>query len=186
MTRFHECDTPMEGLVILERQKMRDSRGYFERVFCQNDLAVYLNERTIQQINHTSTTKEGIVRGMHYQHPPFGELKIVTCMAGTVFDVVLDLRQGSATFLQYYSIVLRGGDEISVLIPEGFAHGFQSLSDDCRLLYLHSNSYQPDSMGVVNALDPLIGIEWPRPIFERSARDSQAPFLDEFFSGVAV
>lgn len=175
----------IDGLAIIRHSSISDERGSFRRLFCRATLSRLLVERTLQQINHSYTKAEGTVRGLHFQMPPNSEVKIVTCVRGAVWDVAVDLRRGSPTFLQYQAITLSEAGDCSYFIPEGFAHGFQTLAPDSELLYLHTANFDPDSEGTVNAADPMLGIGWPRPISKRSARDSQAPMLDSNFEGVS-
>jgi dTDP-4-dehydrorhamnose 3,5-epimerase len=176
----------MVGLYEVLRQPLGDERGFLERLFCQETLGNLLSGKSIRQINHTLTRKEGTVRGLHFQYPPYAETKIVTCIKGTVWDVALDLRQGSPTFLQYHPLVLSEDNLRSFLIPEGFAHGFQTLTPDCEMLYFHTADYQAEAEGAINALDPHLAIAWPKSVTERSARDQGHPMLTEDFLGISL
>jgi dTDP-4-dehydrorhamnose 3,5-epimerase len=122
---------------------------------------------------------------MHFQHPPHVEMKLVSCLRGEVFDVAVDIRRDSATFLHWHGELLSDTNHKSLLIPEGFAHGFQSLTPNCELLYLHTAAYVPDAAGALHALDPALEIEWPLEIGEMSQRDRSHPFIDERFRGVS-
>lgn len=143
-------------------------------------------EHPIAQINHTLTSRAGTVRGMHFQYPPSAETKLVSCLRGEIFDVALDLRRGSATFLRWHGAVLSAGNRRSLLIREGFAHGFQALTDDCELIYLHTAAYRQEAEGAVNALDPHLAIAWPLPVTDLSDRDRNHPFIDSRFTGVVL
>jgi dTDP-4-dehydrorhamnose 3,5-epimerase len=184
MKRFTLTDTPLAGLALLTRHPIGDQRGYLERLFCRMELADLLEGRGIEQINHTLTAKAGTVRGMHFQYPPHAEMKLVTCLKGEVFDVAVDLRRHSPTFLCWHAEHLSAANHRTLIIPEGFAHGFQTLTDDCELLYLHTAAYHADAEGALNALDPRLGIAWPLPVGDRSDRDQAHPFLDDSFTGV--
>lgn len=184
--RFNIIDTPLKDLKIIQRSPIGDERGYFERLFCSKELMELAHERNIVQINHTLTTKQGSVRGMHFQHAPYGEIKIVSCVRGKVFDVVVDLRRGSPTFLQWYAHVLSADNHLSLLIPEGFAHGFQTLEDKCEMLYFHTAEYEPNAEGAVNAQDPMLAICWPLSITELSERDRLHPMLTHDFGGLIL
>ena len=177
---------PLDGLTMLQRKPVGDHRGFLERVYCSHDLADCLGGRTITQINRTVTARRGTVRGMHFQQQQHAEMKFVNCLRGEVFDVAVDLRRGSPTFLRWHAEILSGANHRTLVIPEGFAHGFQTLTDDCELLYLHTAHWTPSAEGAVNAVDPRIGIDWPLEISERSPRDTQHPFLTTDFSGVAL
>lgn len=178
--------TPLAGLKIVQRRCIEDSRGYFSRFFCADELRDAGFRRSIAQINHTLTRHSGAVRGMHFQNPPHAETKMVSCLRGRVFDVAVDLRRGSPTFLSWHGEILSAENRKSLLIPEGFAHGFQTLSDDCELLYLHSAPYAPLAEGALNARDPRLSIDWPLPIGEMSERDRLHPNLASDFPGIEL
>jgi dTDP-4-dehydrorhamnose 3,5-epimerase len=185
VSRFEVLDTPLSALKVLVRLPIQDSRGYFERLFCTSELRPFLPaEKRIEQVNHTLTITRGTVRGMHFQHPPHAEVKIVSCLRGEVFDVAVDLRRESPTFLRAHGTTLSAENHQSMLIPERFAHGFQTCTDDVELLYFHTAAYRPDDEGGLNALDPRLDIPWPEPICERSARDLAYPFLTDGFAGL--
>jgi dTDP-4-dehydrorhamnose 3,5-epimerase len=186
MIRFATHDTPIAGLKIIERKPLGDERGFLQRLFCQESLATLLGGRTIQQINHTLTRHLGAVRGMHFQHPPHAEIKVVSCLKGKVWDVAVDLRKGSPSFLQHHSVTLSEDVPQSFLIPEGFAHGFQALTPDCELIYVHTADYNGAAEGGLNALDPRLGIQWPIAVTELSKRDAEHPMLTDSFVGMDV
>jgi dTDP-4-dehydrorhamnose 3,5-epimerase len=186
MSRLIIEKTPIDGLKVIHRQPIGDERGYLERMFCSDELKSIISQRSIVQINHTLTAKTGTVRGIHFQYPPHAEMKLVSCLGGEVFDVAVDLRKDSPTFLQWHAEVLTESNHKTFVIPEGFAHGFQTLTDDCELLYLHTAAYAPDAEAVLNALDPRVAIAWPIPIAERSARDQQQVMLASEFSGLSL
>jgi dTDP-4-dehydrorhamnose 3,5-epimerase len=186
MSRFVIEKTPIDGLHVIQRKPIGDERGYLERMFCGDELKSIIGQRSIVQINHTLTAKAGTVRGMHFQHPPHAEMKLVTCLRGEIFDVAVDLRKGSPTFLQWHAEVLTEANHKTFVIPEGFAHGFQAFTNDCELLYLHTAAYAPDAEAGLNALDPRLAIAWPMPITERSARDQQHAMLTSEFSGLSL
>lgn len=184
--RFDILDTSLTGLKFLQRNPIGDSRGHLERLFCDNELSGILGEKMIRQINRTLTEKTGTVRGMHYQHPPCAETKFITCLRGEVYDVAVDLRAGSPTFLRWHAEVLNEGNWKTLIIPEGFAHGFQTMTDNCELLYFHTEHYNPEAEAGVHAMDPALAIQWPLPVSEQSNRDQQHPMIDQTFKGVAV
>ena len=186
MSRFVLNQTPIAGLQVIQRQPIGDERGYLERMFCSEELQSIVGIRKIVQINHTKTAKTGTVRGMHFQYPPHAEMKLVSCLRGEVFDVAVDLRQGSSTFLKWYGEVLSEVNHKTFVIPQGFAHGFQTLTDNCELLYLHTAAYRPEAEAGLNALDERLAIKWPLPITERSMRDQQHPTLADDFAGIKL
>jgi dTDP-4-dehydrorhamnose 3,5-epimerase len=186
MTRFDFHQTPLPGLMLIQRKPIEDSRGFLARVFSVDELRLVGMEKPIAQINHTLTRSKGAVRGLHFQNLPHAEVKLVSCMAGAVFDVAVDLRTGSATFLRWHGEVLSAENQRSLLIPEGFAHGFQALTVDAQLLYLHTGTYHPESEGALNFEDPALGIQWPLPVGDLSDRDRAHPFIDTHFSGIRL
>jgi dTDP-4-dehydrorhamnose 3,5-epimerase len=184
MKRFTIFDTPIADLKIIERQKLGDSRGFLSRLFCAKELSAAGWRKPIAQINQTITKKQGTIRGMHFQHPPYAEIKLVTCLRGAIWDVAVDIRAGSPTFLQWHAEELSDANQRAMLITEGFAHGFQTLSNECELIYLHSMAYTQEAETGLNPKDPMLSITWPRAITELSARDALHPMLDHRFRGV--
>lgn len=186
MARFEIIALPLEGLKLVKRKPLFDARGFLSRLFCGEEFEQAGINFPIKQINHTLSLQQGTVRGMHFQRPPYAEAKIVSCLVGSVFDVAVDLRVSSPTYLQWHGEVLSSENQNSLHIPEGFAHGFQTLTEDCELLYLHSASYYPAAEGALNATDPCLSIAWPLPIEERSDRDKNHPFVNHLFCGVSL
>lgn len=178
--------TPLDGLKIVQRHPRGDARGFLARLFDAADLAACGWVGAIAQVNHTYTAQSGTIRGMHYQLPPYAEMKLVSCIRGAVWDVAVDLRAGSPTFLQWHAERLSADNGRALLIPEGFAHGFQALSDDAEMLYCHSAPYSPRAEAGLHFQDARIGISWPQPPTLVSERDQQHPRLDAAFSGVAL
>ena len=185
-SRFDILDTPLERLKLIQRKPIGDHRGYLERMFCAEELWPLIPGKRIVQINHTLTAKRGTVRGLHFQYPPHAEAKFVSCLRGEVFDVAVDLRQGSPTFLHWYAEILSGANHKTLVIPEGFAHGFQALTKDCEVLYFTTAAYQPSAEGGLSAQDPKLSIRWPIAVTELSRRDAAHPPVTEGFIGVAV
>ncbi len=186
MSRFEVSATPLPGLNLVQRQRLGDSRGFLSRLFCAEELASAGFNLPIAQINHTYTARMGTVRGMHFQRPPHAEVKLVSCLRGEVWDVAVDVREGSATFLHWHAEVLSADNRRALLIPAGFAHGFQALSDDVELLYCHSAAHAPQSEGGLNPHDERLAIAWPQVITELSARDAGHPRITESFKGVTT
>lgn len=177
--------TALHGLTVVEPKVMRDNRGAFYRVFCQDELAAHLSV-DIKQINHSYTKHRGSVRGLHFQYEPNAEIKLVSCLVGAVYDVVVDIRKNSPTFLQHFTIELSAQNKKMLCIPKGFAHGFQTLVDDTSLLYCHSASYTPDNEGGLNVTDPLLDISWPLGFYDISTRDTSHPMLNKDFQGIRI
>jgi dTDP-4-dehydrorhamnose 3,5-epimerase len=165
---------------------MSDERGFLERLYCDSELTAEGIRLPIVQANRTMTVRKGTIRGMHFQNPPHTETKLVSCLSGRVFDVAVDLRRGSPTFLHWHGEELSAGNHKSMLIPAGFAHGLQTLENDCELLYFHSAAYAAEAEGGIHPQDPKIGIAWPLPIAEMSSRDQDHPALAAEFKGLAL
>lgn len=179
-------DTPLADLKIVQSVPHRDARGAFTRFFCAEELEPVLGPRQIVQINHSRTSRTGAVRGMHFQRAPHAEMKMIRCLRGRVWDVAVDLRAGSPTFLQWHAQELAHDDAQMLVIPEGFAHGFQVLELDSELLYLQTASYHPPSEGGLRHNDPRLAIAWPLPPQDLSPRDLSHPLLGADFTGVAL
>jgi dTDP-4-dehydrorhamnose 3,5-epimerase len=182
--RFAFIPTPLAGLMVIQRKPIADERGTLERLFCANEFAAEKIQLSIVQTNRTLTARKGTVRGMHFQYPPHAETKLVSCLAGKVFDVAIDLRRGSPTFLRWHAEELSSENHKSLLIPTGFAHGLQTLADASELLYFHSTAYMADAEGGIHPSDPKVGITWPLPVAEMSVRDRSHPALPSDFTGL--
>jgi dTDP-4-dehydrorhamnose 3,5-epimerase len=186
MTRFDFIATPLDGLTLVQRKAIEDQRGFLSRFYCDDEFREAGLTKAIAQVNQTLTRGKGAVRGLHFQYPPYAEAKLVSCLHGEIFDVAVDLRRGSPTFLHWHGEILSGTNRKSLLIPEGFAHGFQTLTADCELFYLHTASYHPESEGALNVADPELDISWPLEITEISDRDRNHPFVSQTFQGVLL
>jgi dTDP-4-dehydrorhamnose 3,5-epimerase len=184
--RFDLQPTTLTGLHLLTRKPLDDDRGWFERLLCVDELQEVLGKRSVVQINRTLTQKIGSVRGMHFQHAPSAEMKLISCLRGEVFDVAVDLRPGSATFLHWHAELLSADNRKTLAIPEGFAHGFQTLTNDCEMLYVHTAAYDSAAEGGINPQDPMLAIPWPLPIAGLSARDANHPMITSDFEGVCL
>jgi dTDP-4-dehydrorhamnose 3,5-epimerase len=186
MSRFQVRNTPIAGVRVIERARLADERGFLTRLFCADELAAAGWLQPVAQINHTLTRLQGTVRGMHFQRPPHAEAKLVSCIRGRVWDVAVDLRQGSPTFLTCFGTDISADNGCALMIPDGVAHGFQTLTADCELVYLHSAAYHPASEGGVRPNDPAVPIQWPLTITEMSARDRAHPLLTPQFQGLCL
>lgn len=176
--------TPIAGVFEALTEVVQDHRGHFARLFCRNDLAVAHLDRPIIQINHSRTSSVGAVRGLHFQLPPKAEAKWVRCLKGRVFDVAVDLRRGSPTFLRWHAVELDALQMNAIFIPEGCAHGFQVLEPNSELLYLHSDSYSPADERGLRIDDPRLAIGWPLAPTDISKRDKSHPLIDDAFEGI--
>ena len=184
--RFDFIESPIKGLYTIKRNPIGDHRGFFSRFFCAEEFRKCGLVKNIAQINHSLTAKKGTVRGLHFQYPSYSEVKIVSCVQGKVLDVAVDIREGSPTFLQHYVEVLSAENQTSLYIPEGFAHGFQALSDNCELLYLVTSPFESTAEGALNINDPKLEINWPLPIAELSERDKNNPMIKKNFKGIGL
>lgn len=179
-------ETPLDGAYVIELEPFRDERGFFARTFCQKEFAAIGFHKQIVQINHSVTKQKGTIRGMHYQLPPTCETKIIRCVQGEVFDVMVDIRASSPTFMQWYGVELSKDNLRMVYIPDGFAHGFQSITDNVELIYHHSAFYKPEYEGGFKFDDPALAIEWPLPIVAISPKDQSYPLIDNNFKGIEI
>ena len=186
MRRFEIIFTPLSDLVVVQRKAVEDERGFLSRLFCSEELQAHGWSGEVKQVNHTLTREAGVVRGMHYQIPPKAEAKLVSCIRGAVWDVALDLRKNSPTFLKWHAQEISAANKRALLIPPGFAHGFQSLTTDCELIYFHSEPYDEVLERGLVPVDPLLKIYWPLQISFMSQRDSNHLLLDENFQGVIL
>ena len=186
MNRLQFQKLKLEGLFLITREDLGDERGFLSRFWCSHEMRTtgWLNE--IAQINFTFNKESGTVRGMHFQKRPYGEKKLISCLKGAIWDVAADLRPDSPTYLKWHAEELTEKNKKAFLIPEGFAHGYQTLTDDVELLYCHSKPFNKDSEGGVNPTDPLLEIEWPSEITVISSRDSNHPLIDDNFNGIQL
>lgn len=176
--------TALEGLFIVELTPMSDERGWFARTYCKKEFEKIGIKKEWVQFNHSFTSKKGTLRGMHFQLPPNSEAKLIRCISGAVYDVALDLRKDSPTFLKWFGVELSAENKKMILIPEGFAHGFQTLADGSELIYHHSEFYTPDSEGAVRYDDPRVNIHWPLEVLNISEKDSKRLYLTADFKGI--
>jgi dTDP-4-dehydrorhamnose 3,5-epimerase len=176
-------ETPLPGAYVIELEPIRDERGLFTRTFCQEEFGQIGFHKQIVQINHSVTRKRGTIRGMHYQHPPACEAKLIRCIHGGVFDVMVNLRADSPTFLHHYGVELSKNNMRMVFIPEGFAHGFQTLTDETELIYHHSAFYSHKCEHGLRYDDPALAIHWPLPAGAVSLKDQSHPLIDDRFKG---
>jgi dTDP-4-dehydrorhamnose 3,5-epimerase len=183
MSNITAKDTAISGVQVINRSRKADDRGFLERLFDATQLQPVLAGRKVEQINRTKTLKVGTVRGMHLQLSPAAELKIVSCLHGSVFDVAVDLRPGSPTFGTWFGCELTSDNGRALVIPEGCAHGVQALQDDCDLLYVHTAPYTAAQERGLDPLDPDVGIMWPIVPTSLSARDISLPPLSQWKRG---
>ncbi|MEO6729917.1 MAG: dTDP-4-dehydrorhamnose 3,5-epimerase [Ferruginibacter sp.] len=176
--------TSLKDSYLIELNPIVDDRGWFARTYCKNEFDQIGHDKEWVQLNHSFTNYAGTVRGMHYQLPPFSDVKLVRCIAGSVYDVIVDLRKESETFLMYFGAELSARNKKMMYIPEGFAHGFQALTNDCELLYHHSQFYMPGVEAGIKYNDKAVNINWPLPVKNVSSRDDSHPAIDVNFKGL--
>ncbi len=179
-------ETPLEGVFSLESKYFSDKRGSFSRLYCDRELAPTLKNRKIVQVNISKTVKKGSIRGMHFQLPPHAEMKLIRCIKGQIFDVAVDLRKNSKTFLQWYAQVLTPEKNNMLVVPEGCAHGFQTLEANTELLYFHTSHYESEFEGGILFDDPALNIKWPIRYTDISERDKKHPIINDEFSGIKI
>lgn len=156
-------ETKLKGAFIIEIDLLEDERGFFARTFCEKEYEKYGLNPHIAQCNLSFNKKKGTLRGMHYQIAPYEEVKLVSCTRGAIYDVIIDLRPQSSTFEQWFSVKLSLENHKMFYIPEGFAHGFQTLEDNTEVFYQISEYYHPEAAKGIRWDDPVFGIEWPKP-----------------------
>jgi len=176
--------TPLAGAYTIDLQPFSDERGWFARFYCKDEFAQIGHTKEWVQMNHSVSNEKGTLRGLHFQLPPYRETKMVRCIRGVVLDVIVDLRRDSPSFLSYFAQELSAENRKMLYIPEGFAHGFQTLTDNAELIYLHTEFYRPNAEGGLRYDDPALGIHWPLTVAIVSERDSKHPFIDKNFKGI--
>jgi len=176
--------TPLDGSYIVYPEVREDERGWFARTYCKKEFARIGHQKEWVQLNHSSSKDKGTLRGLHYQLKPYSEVKLVRCVFGKVFDVIVDLREGSESFLQWFAAEISEENRKMMYIPEGFAHGFQCLTDNCQLIYHHSEFYNPEAEAGLKFDDPRLNIKWPFPVTNISDRDLSHAYIDETFKGI--
>lgn len=176
--------TTLKDSYLITLDKFKDDRGWFTRTFCKKEFKEFVGDIEWVETNHSYTRFKGTLRGMHFQMPPFSEAKLVRCIRGTIFDVIVDLRKGSETFLHWYGVELSFANQKMLYVPKGFAHGFQSLEDRIEMIYCHSSYYNSQYESGINFDDPRLNIQWRcRPV-NISERDRSFSFLDDSFEGI--
>ena len=176
--------TPLAGSYVIGLAPISDNRGWFSRFYCKEEFLQIGHSKEWVQANHSVTHALGTIRGLHFQRPPNAEIKLVRCISGAVYDVIVDLRKNSATFLQWFGVELSAANKQMLYIPEGFAHGFQTLQNDTELLYFHSEFYAPGAEEGLPYNDDTLNIRWPLPVTELSQRDQEHSFINKNFQGI--
>jgi len=176
----------LKGAFTIDVQPFQDSRGFFTRTFCEKEFVGNGLVQHFVQANHSGTHGKGVIRGMHFQHDPFCEVKLVKCVQGGIFDVIIDVRAGSPTFLQWFGAEISAENKRMMYVPAGFAHGFQSLSDYSEITYMVSAFYNKESERGIRYDDTAVKIEWPLPVSLVSDKDQAIPLIDSAFKGVIL
>lgn len=169
--------TSLAGAYVIDLQKIEDERGFFARSWCVHEFAEHDLDTRLVQCNISFNKAQGTVRGMHYQAPPFAETKLVRCTQGAIYDVIIDLRPTSPTFLQWLGVVLSAENRALLYVPQGFAHGFQTLVDNTEVFYQMSEFYAPEAAHGLRWDDPNVKVQWPLPITVMSLKDQSYPDL---------
>lgn len=176
--------TPLVGAYTIELEKRGDDRGFFARMFCQKEFGEHGLETNFVQMNNSLSTKAGVLRGMHYQLPPNGEVKVVRCVRGALYDFIADIRPDSPTFGKWFGAELSAENRTMMYVPRGFAHGFLTLTDDTEAVYLVSDFYSPEDERGVRYDDPALNVQLPGPVTEISPKDAAWPDLENAFHGL--
>ena len=172
------AEAPLPGAYVIELEKRSDERGFFARVFCEKEFAEQNLASRFVQANNSLAREKGTLRGMHYQLRPAAEVKLVRCIRGALYDVILDLRDGSPSFGQHFGIELTGENRKMLYVPKGFAHGFITLEDDTETFYFADEFYSPERERGIRWNDPRFGIQWPLDPVVISEKDSGHPDFD--------
>lgn len=178
--------TPLQGAFTIDLEKRGDDRGFFARLFCEDEFRAAGLETHFVQINNSDSAKRGTLRGMHYQLPESAEVKVVRCIKGALFDVIVDLRPDSPTYKKWFGAELSAENRTMMYVPRGFAHGFITIEENTEAFYLVSNRYDPKAERGLRFNDPAFGIEWPLSPSELSEKDGKWPDFDPEFHGVEL
>ena len=172
-------ETRLKGAFIIELEPHADERGFFARTFCAREFSDHGLETEFVQCNLSLSLQRGTLRGLHFQRAPWGEAKLVRCVRGAIWDVIVDLRPESATFGRHYAVEISAENRDALYVPKAFAHGFQTLADDCEVYYQMSSHHVPEAAAGIRAEDPALGIKWPLPVTQISDKDCVLPTLAE-------
>ena len=179
-------ETPIKGAYIIELEPFHDNRGLFARTFCKREFEKIGHKKEFVQFNHSVTLHKGTMRGMHYQVPPGSEIKLIRCIRGKVFDVIIDLRCESPTFLKYFTAELGELNMKMIYVPEGFAHGFQTLENNSQLIYHHTQYYNSSDERGIRYNDPAINVNWPLDPVNITDKDKNYPLIENSFKGIKI
>ena len=172
-------ETRLSGAFVIELEPHADERGFFARTFCAREFSAHGLETEFVQCNLSLNHQKGTLRGLHFQSAPWGEAKLVRCIRGVIWDVIVDLRRGSPTFGAHVALELSAENRRAICVPKSFAHGFQTLTDSSEVFYQMSGFYVADASAGIRADDPALGINWPLPVTQISDKDRRLPLLAE-------
>jgi dTDP-4-dehydrorhamnose 3,5-epimerase len=178
--------TGLKGSFTIEVKPFVDERGFFTRIFCENEFETHGLKKEVVQANQSFTKGIGSIRGLHMQLPPHAETKVIKCISGKVFDVIVDVRRNSPTFLKWFGAELSAKNKLMMYVPEGFAHGFQTLTEEAEIIYFVSQFYHKPSERTIRFDEPRVNIKWPLPLNHISEKDKQANFLEGDFPGCII
>ncbi|MCE7981218.1 MAG: dTDP-4-dehydrorhamnose 3,5-epimerase [Caldilinea sp. CFX5] len=171
--------TKLADAYLIDLEKVTDERGFFARAWCVQEFAAHGLDTNLVQCNLSYNQRQGTLRGMHYQLAPFAETKLVRCIRGALYDVIIDLRPTSPTYRQWFGVTLSAENRTALYVPQGFAHGFQTLTDETEVFYQMSTVYAPAYARGLRWNDPCFDIKWPLPVTVMSARDQSYPAFVE-------
>lgn len=172
-------DLSLSGAYVIEPEPIGDERGFFARMMCEDEFAEHGLKMDVVQANISYSAEQGTLRGLHYQEPPHAEVKMVRCTQGAIFDVMVDVREESPTYLEWEGVELTAENRRMTYVPEGFAHGFLTLTDDCEVFYPVTASYAPEAERGLRYDDPALDIDWPAKVQVISEKDQNWPLLQE-------
>ena len=178
--------TYLKGAWMITLTPFADNRGSFARMYCKDEFSEIGFMQDFVQVNHATNDLKGTFRGLHYQVPPYSESKLIRCTRGKVFDIIVDIRKGSDSFLKSFTSELSSENNKMILITEGFAHGYITLEDNCGLVYFHSSFYKPGFEGGLNYKDPMLGMNLPFEPQVISEKDNNYNFIDKTFTGIEI
>ncbi|MES2836962.1 MAG: dTDP-4-dehydrorhamnose 3,5-epimerase [Bacteroidota bacterium] len=176
-------ETNLKGAYVVSLELVNDARGGFARTFCKKEFSKINHTKEFVQLNHSYNTHKGTIRGMHYQVAPYQEIKLIRCVKGAVLDVIIDLRKNSPTFLKHFAVELSEENKKMIYVPEDFAHGFQTLTNNAELIYHHTQYYTPGSDAGIRFDDPALNIKWPFEAVMVSDKDKNYKLIDNNFKG---
>lgn len=176
--------TKLKDAFLIDLEPRQDPRGFFARTFCTKEFEAQGLKPTIAQCNLSFNYKKGTLRGMHYQTTPAAEVKLARCTHGAIYDVIIDMRSESPTYLSYFGVELTAENRRALYIPEMFAHGYQTLTDEAEIAYQMSEFYAPEYQCGLRYNDPAFGIEWPLPVCEISDKDASWPLFESAPAGI--